>query len=151
MKKLDFEIELIHGCNYRCSKCPHSLLDKNGISYNRKFGKITNEIYEKSIYYANLYARTLRFSFFGEQTINKDFETLIYKIPEKRNYKLIINTNFSTFNKKICDVFVNKFDFIHISLDSVCQDQYLKTQYPIWYSDLDGNIVGSTTYIPYSP
>ena len=118
--KVSLNPELTNHCNYRCKFCPQSYYKKKsplGNVYDRKKGFMSKDLWKIVLRNAEKYAKVLCLGFFGEPMLHSHFKTFVDMVPEKRNYKFELNTNFSLVSSKYFRT-LGKFDNIKVSLDS---------------------------------
>jgi len=83
------------------------------------------ELFQKSIEEAQRWAKQVTIGFFGEPTMNPNFNELIKSIPSKkdRKFTLALNTNWSLATKKNLEA-LNCFDQIRISIDASTKEMW---------------------------
>ena len=140
-KRFQISVEFTNNCNFRCKFCPHSLYKKetpSGNWFNRPKGFISRELFELVLWNAERYAREVVIGFFGEPMVHPHFQQFINSFPEKRRYKVNLNTNWSLITAETMNS-LKKLDQVRISIDA--------SQAEIWERlcpggsvlDLDGN------------
>lgn len=121
-------VELTNHCNFRCVFCPHAFYKKDGPAgnrFDRKKGYMSSGLFDLCMKNAKRYASEVTLGFFGEQLLHPQFEEFVERIPKKRKYRLVLNTNWSLVSRKTYPI-LNRFDCVKVSLDAASSDLYSK-------------------------
>ena len=133
--------EFTNHCNFHCLLCPHSTYGKRsptGNKFDREKGFMSEELFHVFLNNARQYAKTVVIGFFGEPMLHPEFGNFASRFPEGRNYKLILNTNFSLATKEQMEV-LKRFDEVRISMDASNAILYEKLCPGGPILDLEGN------------
>ena len=118
--------EFNNHCNFRCKFCPHSVYGKKsecGNIFDREKGYMSEDLFKIFLENAERYASSVVIGFFGEPMLHPKFEKFIQAFPQKRRYKLILNTNWSLANKENMETLM-LFDSLRISIDASKSNLY---------------------------
>jgi len=119
-KRFQISVEFTNHCNFRCKFCPHSLYKKetpSGNQFDRPKGFISKKLFELVLWNAERYAREVVIGFFGEPMLHPLFQEFINSFPDKRRYKVILNTNWSLITAETM-ISLKKLDEVRISIDA---------------------------------
>jgi sulfatase maturation enzyme AslB (radical SAM superfamily) len=120
------QIEMTNNCNFKCVYCPHALYGEPGPSgntFDRPKGYMDEALWNKAIAEAQKHAKSVTMGFFGEQLLHPQFIAWVAAIPKRRNFRLILNSNWALVTKKHLPALLN-FDMMRISLDSTDPKQW---------------------------
>jgi MoaA/NifB/PqqE/SkfB family radical SAM enzyme len=110
-------------CNYRCLFCE---IHKDNLLYPNRTKNIM--ILEDIYNYDSFLSTALNLSFYGgsaEPLLNPHFGEIVVYLKNKYNMKMEVNTNASTLNNKLADIFLNYgFDDIIISYHAATKEGY---------------------------
>ncbi|MBP2303203.1 hypothetical protein [Azospirillum picis] len=96
-EQMAVSIELTNVCNFRGPICPVSFRKQKvkqpaGAPYDRSYGYMENAVFERTIDECRRTARSVNFSFFGEQTLHPHYARLMRSL-RGQPFSCDINTN----------------------------------------------------------
>ena len=128
-ERLAVSIELTNVCNFRCPICPVSFRkDKAaqpaGAPYDRPYGYMEDAVFERAVDECRRTARTVNFSFFGEQTLHPHYARLMRTL-RGQPFARDLNTNMGMVTPEIMQAWIDaEFDLVRISLDAITPEVF---------------------------
>jgi len=119
-------IEFTNNCNFSCVLCPHAYYKKKspgGNIFSREKGYLDVRLLEKVIYDVGQYTDSLSIGFFGEPLLHPQFSEMLESLPQKRDYMVTLNSNWSLFTKHHAKALRNV-DSVRISMDTTSPHLY---------------------------
>ncbi|MFT7169919.1 MAG: organic radical activating enzyme [Paracoccaceae bacterium] len=142
-ERLRLSIELTNICNFTCPFCPQAHKGKEqpaGSPYDRRQGRMADEVFERALAEAERVAETVELGFFGEQTLHPRYAEFLRRM-KTRSFGLELNTNISFLTDDMMDAWVEaQVDMTRLSLDAVTPEVFDRAR-PGQVRDLAGKVV----------
>ena len=142
-ERLRVSIELTNICNFSCPFCPQAYKrgeQPAGSPYNRRQGRMSEEVFTRALAECQRVADTVDLGFFGEQTLHPRYAEYLRRMRD-REFKIELNTNVSFVTDDILDAWVEaRIDLVRLSLDAVTPAVFDRAR-PGQVRDLAGEVV----------